>query len=680
MTVLESTTKNQTFNSLKKKSGPAAVKTFVIDLFCGAGGTSTAIHKSNSNIEVIACINHDKNAIISHSENYPNCIHYTEDIRYVSLRGLQRIVRKLRLENPGCKIAIWASLECTHFSKAKGGQSRNEDSRTLAEHLFRYDEILKPDFIWIENVREFLTWGPLDEEGKPIKEFKGRDYDKWVQDFKDRGYYYDYRLLNAADFGAFTSRLRYFGQFSKNPNLLSFPKATHHKKAKDGLKKWMPVKKVLDLTNEGLSIFNRKKRLSDATLERIYSGLIKFVANGDTSFIKKYFSGNPDGLVSNISDPCGTLLTKDSHALINAVRMNSKEDGSFIKRYNGGDPDEKVKSLNDPIGTISTNGRHAIVRPVFLQNFYTNGSILDPESVCGTLTTKDSHAIVKPIFMLSSYYGTPTHIGENDPCGTLTTKDRFSKIDVHFIQNYYSSGGELNSVDEPNPALTTIPKQRVATVNFIDNQYGNSSATSMENPLGTVTANPKQNVVTANPWIMDTQFGNVGSSIEDPSRTIVANRKYTYLMNPQFVSKGSSLENPCFTLIARMDKAPPYMITTEEGSVEWALDLTLFFDESDMQHVYDELSDTYGPRLEKSVRVRIIEFMIVYQIRDIKMRMLEIIEMLQIQGFPKDYKLVGTKTEQKKYIGNSVEVTVGVALFEDIDNKIQLFGKWPWAA
>ena len=482
------------------RSDVEGIKTYVIDLFCGAGGTSTAIYESKTGIQVIACINHDANAIRSHAENYPDCIHYTEDIRTVSLMDLKRIVDHLRLEDPTCRIAIWASLECTHFSKAKGGQSRSADSRTLAEHLYRYDDVIQPDFFWIENVREFITWGPLDEEGKPIKEYKGCDYQKWVAEFESRGYTYDYRVLNAADFGAYTSRVRYFGQFSKDPNSIAWPEQTHFKKPTGDQKPWKSVKHVLDLEDEGNSIFNRKRPYSEATEKRILAGLVKFVANGDSTTF------------------------------------------------------------------------------------------------------------------LCSYYGNSTFIGPNEPCGTITTKDRFSKVKV----------------------------------TIIDNQYGNSKPTSAAQPIGTITANPKQNVITCTPWVMDTQFNNVGNSVEDPAGTITANRKYHYLMNPQFVSKGSSLEKPCFTLIARMDKAPPHLITTESGQVAI------------------QISETDSPTMKK-----IKQFMAFYGIADIKMRMLKILEMKQIQGFPKDYILRGTQTEQKKYIGNSVEVTVGVALFRAIDQQIK---------
>ena len=118
------------------------MKLLYIDLFCGAGGTSTGVEKARLENEqcakVIACVNHDKNAIASHAANHPDALHFTEDIRTLNLSSLVSHLQKCRAEFPEALIVLWASLECTNFSKAKGGQPRDADSRTLAEHLFRY--------------------------------------------------------------------------------------------------------------------------------------------------------------------------------------------------------------------------------------------------------------------------------------------------------------------------------------------------------------------------------------------------------------------------------------------------------------------------------------------------------------------------------------------------------------
>lgn len=550
------------------------IKLLYIDLFCGAGGTSTGVENARYADEqcakVIACVNHDANAIASHAANHPDALHFTEDIRTLELSPLVSHVKRMKKIYPDALIVLWASLECTNFSKAKGGQPRDADSRTLAEHLFRYIEAIDPDYIQIENVEEFMSWGDMDENGKPISKDKGRCYEKWKRNVRKYGYDFDWRILNAADYGAYTTRKRFFGIFAKRGLPIVFPEPTHCKDGKNDmfgrLEKWKPVKDVLDFSDEGESIFCRKKPLAEKTLERIYAGLIKFVAGGKEAFIVKYNSMSRTGKYQapSVDEPCPVVATQGRLAL---ARVN------FLSKQFSGQPDSKNISVEGPAGTI---------------------------------TCKDHHAFV------SAYYG----------------------------------NGHNHSVELPAPTVTT--KDRLALVNsvFIDNQYGTGKPTSIELPVGTVTTVPKFNMVSCKPWIMNAAFSNVGSSIEQPSQTITANRKWHYLMNPQFASAGGSVNNPCFTLIARMDKMPPYLVEVEGG-------------------IGIQVTSVDSP-----TTIKIKEFMALYGIIDIKMRMLRIAELKKIMGFPEDYVLIGPQSDQKKFIGNAVEVNMARVLCEAICKEI----------
>lgn len=550
------------------------IKLLYIDLFCGAGGTSTGVENARYEDEqcakVVACVNHDANAIASHAANHPDALHFTEDIRTLELSPLVAHVERMKKIYPDALIVLWASLECTNFSKAKGGQPRDADSRTLAEHLFRYIEAIDPDYIQIENVEEFMSWGDMDEKGHPISKDKGRCYEKWKRNVRKYGYDFDWRILNAADYGAYTTRKRFFGIFAKRGLPIVFPEPTHCKDGKNDmfgrLEKWKPVKEVLDFSDEGDSIFCRKKPLAEKTLERIYAGLIKFVAGGKDAFIVKYNSMSRTGKYQapSVDEPCPVVATQGRLAL---AKVN------FLSKQFSGHPDSKNISVEGPSGTI---------------------------------TCKDHHAFV------SAYYG----------------------------------NGHNHSVELPAPTVTT--KDRLALVNsvFIDNQYGTGKPTSIELPVGTVTTVPKFNMVSCKPWIMNTAFSNVGSSIEQPSQTITANRKWHYLMNPQFASAGGSVNNPCFTLIARMDKMPPYLVEVEGG-----IGIQVTSDDSPMT-------------------IKIKEFMALYGIIDIKMRMLRIAELKKIMGFPEDYVLIGPQSDQKKFIGNAVEVNMARVLCEAICKEI----------
>jgi DNA (cytosine-5)-methyltransferase 1 len=352
-------------------------------------------------------------------------------------------------------------------------------------------------------VEEFMSWGELDDNGKPKSRTAGTDYVRWVKTVCSYGYEYDFRILNSADYGAYTARKRFFGQFAADGLPISWPEPTHCKGGGVGLfhfNKWKPVREVLDFKDEGTSIFDRKKPLSEKTLVRIYTGLVKFVAGGKEAFLSKYFSGSPDSKNISIEEPA-----------------------------------------------------HAV-------------------------TTKDHHSIVK----------------------------------AKFLASYYGNGDNCSSIDNPSPTLTT--KDRMALINptFIDMQYGNGTAMSIDQPAATVTTNPKFSMVTC---------------------------KWHYLMNPQYMNAGGSVDAPCFTLIARMDKMPPYLIEVAGGGIGI------------------EVYESDSPYTQK-----IKEFMALYGIIDIKMRMLRIDELKLIMGFPKDYTLVGTQADQKKFIGNAVEVNMAKAI------------------
>lgn len=547
-----------------------------IDLFCGAGGTSTGVNTARLHgeqcAEVIACVNHDAKAIASHASNHPDALHFTEDIRTLELSPLIKHLQICRAKNPEALTVLWASLECTNFSKAKGGRPRDADSRTLAEHLFRYIEAIDPDYIQIENVEEFMSWGAIDENGRPVSKDRGRSYIRWVNKVKKYGYEFDFRILNAADYGAYTSRKRFFGIFAKKSLPIIFPEQTHCKSGQPGLfgtmPKWRPVREVLDFEDEGKSVFTREKPLSEKTLERIYAGLIKFVAGGKEAFIVKYNSMSQRGkyVLPSLDAPCPTIATQGRLALASVA---------FLSKQFSGAPYDKNISVDDPAGTITTIDHHAFV---------------------------------------SVHYGNGFNTSCDSPAATLTTKDRMALIQT----------------------------------SFLDMQYGNSKPSSIETAAGTVTTNPKHHLVTVKPWIMDTNFDNVGSSIDDPSRVITANRKQHYLMNPQFTSAGGSVDSPCFTLIAKMDKRPPYLVATETGDIAI------------------EIYETDSP-----MTVKIKEFMALYNIIDVKMRMLKIRELKLIMGFPEDYVLIGTQADQKKFIGNAVEVTIARAWCEALCGELE---------
>ena len=323
------------------------------------------------------------NNILNNTQN-------TEDIRTLELSALVAHVQRMKQLYSDAHLVLWASLECTNFSKAKGGQPRDADSRTLAEHLFRYIETINPDYIQIENVEEFMSWGDMDENGKPISMDKGRLYQRWVRNVRKYGYNFDFRILNAADYGAYTTRKRFFGIFAKNGLPIAFPQPTHckggHKDMFGQLEKWKAVKDVLDFSDEGTSIF-REKSLAEKTLERIYAGLIKFVAGGKEAFMIKWNSMSRNGKYQapGIDEPCPVVSTQNRLGVAQVC---------FLSKQFSGYPESKNVSVEEPAGAI---------------------------------TCKDHHAFI------SAYYGGKDHNSSVEvPAATLTTKDRLAFVSAHY--------------------------------------------------------------------------------------------------------------------------------------------------------------------------------------------------------------------------------------------------------
>jgi len=324
------------------------------DLFAGGGGTTEGALQVPG-VKVVWALNHSDIAIATHSANHPETVHYKEDIRVQRVEVLEPVD------------LLWASLECTNFSNAKGGKPRDADSRSLAWELPRYITHCTPDVIMIENVKEFMSWGPLDENGKPVSKLAGSEYVKWVEYVKEMGYpYFEWRILNSADFGAYTSRRRFFAVFSKFP--YSWPSPTHFKDGING-HKWKACREKIDLSNEGNSIFGRelnekirkphRRPLSANTLRRIAGGLKKFAP--EMYFLMCYFgSGNN---CHSLTSPAPTILSrgdgKDGMALVKAEKLQFITDHCQIDYHS---------ELDQPLATQLTRQTKQFISATFNSN------------------------------------------------------------------------------------------------------------------------------------------------------------------------------------------------------------------------------------------------------------------------------------------------------------------------
>lgn len=392
----------------------------IVDNFCGAGGASTGIAMALR--EPDYAINHDPHSIEMHTLNHPKTHHFLNDVWGVD----PRITTKGR----GVDLA-WFSPDCRHFSRAKGGTPVKKNIRDLAWVAVKWTRATRPEVVVVENVPEFLEWGPLipilnehgeplyDADGEPLMrpdpDKAGETFAKWVRGFRQEGYSIDWRELCAADYGAPTIRKRLFVVARRDGAPIQWPRPTHSKGGVGGLKPWVGAHTIIDWDIPCPSIFDRKRPLADNTCRRIAYGLVKYVIDNAEPFIVRsgHTSSAPGSKVKSTDDPLSTIMTKNSHMLVSAF-MAKHYGGKFEKQ-------QKAAPVGHPFPTITSRGT---------QN----------QIVVASMTQ----------FRGSSVYG---H-GVDEPVRAITAQGQHHGLVSAFLTKYYSSGGQWQDAQDP---LHTIP-------------------------------------------------------------------------------------------------------------------------------------------------------------------------------------------------------------------------------
>ena len=323
------------------------MKDLIIDCFAGGGGASVGIEMALGRPIDIA-INHDPDAILMHKTNHPDTLHLTEDIFKVDLKKYVK----------GRHVALmWASPDCTSHSKAKGGKPRERGLRILPWAVYKHARTILPDVVLMENVEEIQQWGPLDEGGHPIKERRGEDYQKFITAMKSLGYIFNCRELVAADYGAPTTRKRWYAVFRRDGREIVWPAPTHFK---DREPRWKACGDYINWSDLGRSIFDRPKPLADATMKRIANGIRKYVLDNPSPYI-----------------------------------VRNKEAVAFLIQYHGETKagDSRGQFLAEPIKTIDTSNRYGLVT-AFVTKFYKSGIGQGCDEPLHTITTKDRFGLV----------------------------------------------------------------------------------------------------------------------------------------------------------------------------------------------------------------------------------------------------------------------------------------------
>jgi DNA (cytosine-5)-methyltransferase 1 len=371
-----------------------SIEEMIIDNFAGGGGASTGIEAALGR-SVDVAINHDPDSIAMHKINHPTTKHHCENVWDVDPREVAN----------GNGVALaWFSPDCRHFSKAKGGKPVDKNVRGLAWLAVRYAATVRPRVICLENVEEFLGWGPV-VDGRPDKSRKGNTFNSFVNALKNNGYVVDWKILTASDYGVPTSRRRLFLVARCDDQPIQWPIPTHGDPKAPGfqksrLKPWVTAGEIIDWSIPCPSIFERKKPLAENTLSRIARGYKKFIADaeeGKPYIVRIGQTGHGgDRLVYPLDKPLTTVTTKTEHCLVVPKLVPVEDEGIFcayVAKHYGGNYTGAGSSLGDPLHTITQTDHNAVV-VAFLVKFYGTAVGQDLDSPLHTVTNKARFGLV----------------------------------------------------------------------------------------------------------------------------------------------------------------------------------------------------------------------------------------------------------------------------------------------
>lgn len=561
------------------------------DLFCGAGGTSIGA-KQTGTVDVVLAINHWDRAIDTHEANFAGTKHINSRIEDVSPSECE----KLDL--------LFASPECTHHSNARGGRPTSDQQRAGAWDILPWMEHHRPRDLIVENVPEFRSWGPVGDDGRPIPERKGEFFDNWVQAIRDLGYNVDHQILNAADFGAATSRRRIFVVARKGRRQPRFPEPTHAKGGANGLMPWRPAYEIVDWDLPCPSIFNRKRPLADKTLLRIEAGLRRFVSPFTVTLRNHSAPGGPDS-------PLGSITAGGTHHGM-AVPFQYQLIGLGAGRS---------KDAQEPLPTqVASRENHGIAVPIVVQ-YDNHGGQGDYVRAAGeplyTFVTKSNQGIAIPMMMANQSGG--VNKGLDEPSPALATKGGVM-MSVPYVlprQGFYDHQAlkRCRGSEEPLPSLIAshvpggVCVPVVVNVNHGDAGHKHGRTENPIDPLGTFTAKNGRGM--AMPFLCQNYSnGSQWSAGDSPVPTITTKDRHSLTV----------------AVIA------PHCLN-------W-------------------------PTPQSEAMAKLQSTMKELGIIDIGFRMFQNHELAAAQGFPSEYVFCGKKAEVTKQIGNSVSPPVARKLTE----------------
>lgn len=622
------------FNDAHDK--PLPRRAIFVDGFAGGGGASVGIEAALGR-QVDVAINHDKAAIAMHMANHPRTKHYCENIWTVdpvaTCEG-----RKVQ--------GAWFSPDCTHFSKARGKKPVRKTIRGLAWVVVRWAELVKPRVMFIENVEEFLTWGPVDRKtGKPVKEKAGVTFELWVWKLRELGYEVEWRVLQASDFGAPTTRKRLFIVARCDGKPIVWPEPTHggpkqiakdlRTKGHSRRRPWATAADIIDWSIPCPSIFltpAEAKRegcirpLADKTLKRIAEGIRRYVIETNDPFIVRTNHGGDHFRGQSVRQPLGTMVQSQEYAVVDPViapyGMALQHGGS-------------VRRLDDPWHTITASNKdcNLLVSPTLLRTDMHSsnaGCVYHAGDPLRTITSSGGHAVVSPL--ISRMYGASVGSSIESPIGTTTMENKTALV-APILSTYYGvrpdGDGAHRGQTLECPLATQGTENRFALVSaFIAKHFGGMVGIPADRPFPTVTTIGTQNQLVSACLVKENHGEKMWFEAREPLRTIVAQGTHHAVVT------------------TRMEQVRAFLFRYFGSGGQW----------SPLTAPCPTI--TVKDRLALGI-VRIQDEL--WQIVDIGMRMLTPRELFRAQGFPSDYAIdIGlngkpaTKSEQVARCGNSV--------------------------
>lgn len=490
----------------------------IVDNFAGGGGASTGIEMAIGRSVDIA-INHDPAAIAMHKVNHPTTKHYCESVWDVDpVEACQ-----------GRPVALaWFSPDCKHFSKAKGGKPVEKKIRGLAWIVLKWAAKVKPRVIMLENVEEFQTWGPI-RKGRPIKSKSGQTFQAWKSQLESLGYKIEHRELRACDYGAPTTRKRFFLIARCDGKPIVWPEPTHGDPDSllvqlGELKPWRTAAEIIDWSRPCPSIFDRKKPLAENTMKRIARGLQKFVVDNPKPFIVQVnHSGAAWDYCNSIEKPLPTITAKHGFGVVTPYITQIGQTG-FTQ--------DRSKSVEEPITTIVSKAEHCLIAPTLIQTGYGERKGQAPrvpglDKPLGTIVSSGKHAVVAPTLI---QYHTETSDQPrwqviNKPISTLDASPRYGLISA-FISKYYGGNYEGYGSDINEPVHTVTSKDHNAVVTtFITQMNKTSIGQTVNQPLNTVTAGANH-FGEVRAFLIKYYGQGTGQSLSEPLDTVVSKDRF----------------------------------------------------------------------------------------------------------------------------------------------------------